>query len=130
MKKGDKILLISLTISIVFGFLSIHLYKYYKKSNTKIAIIKHDGKIVKEINLSTVKENTDFTLKASNGHFNKISIKKNAIRVEEADCPDKVCIKTGWISEQGDTIVCLPNKLIIKIKGVSKNINNVDATTY
>ncbi len=37
--------------------------------------------------------------------------------VSEADCPDHTCVKTGWISQVGQTAVCLPNRVMIKITG-------------
>lgn len=34
----------------------------------------------------------------------------------EIDCPDGICVKTGWV-DGGTPIVCLPNRLIIEVKG-------------
>ncbi|MDI6638910.1 MAG: NusG domain II-containing protein, partial [Bacillota bacterium] len=38
-------------------------------------------------------------------------------RVRASDCPDKVCVKTGWIEHPGEVIVCLPNRVVVKIQG-------------
>jgi len=37
--------------------------------------------------------------------------------VTDADCPDRLCVKQRAISKQGETIVCLPHRLIVKIEG-------------
>ncbi len=37
-------------------------------------------------------------------------------RSHQADCHDKICVKTGAISQKGEVIACLPHKLIIEIK--------------
>ena len=46
-----------------------------------------------------------------------VVVEDGSIHVEDADCPDKICEKTGKISKAGETIICLPNKVIIKILG-------------
>ena len=47
----------------------------------------------------------------------KIVVSDGTVRVEDADCPDKICEKSGAISKAGQTIVCLPNRVVIKILG-------------
>ena len=42
------------------------------------------------------------------------------VRVTHADCPDRLCQKTGSISKAPQRIVCLPNKVVIKIVGTSE----------
>ena len=41
----------------------------------------------------------------------------NEIKIVDADCKDELCIKQGSISKVGKTLICLPNELIIEIKG-------------
>jgi hypothetical protein len=43
----------------------------------------------------------------------------------DADCPDKLCEKQGKISKNGQSIICLPNKIVIKIN--SDTDTDVDA---
>ena len=47
----------------------------------------------------------------------KIVVSGGAVSVKDADCPDKICEKSGAISKAGQTIVCLPNRVVIKITG-------------
>jgi len=37
------------------------------------------------------------------------------VRMLDSACPDKLCVKTGWISSTGESIVCLPNRVVIEI---------------
>ncbi|PRR78130.1 hypothetical protein CLLI_18940 [Clostridium liquoris] len=129
MKKGDKVILIVILVVIILGFSGTFIYKNYMKSSDKIAVIKQDGNVLKRINLTKLTSSTEMTIKTKNGHFNKIVIEKDKIRILDADCPDKVCVKTGTISQPGDSIVCLPHKLIITIEG-DKTHSEVDATAY
>ena len=46
---------------------------------------------------------------------NTIVIRDDAVHMEEADCPDGYCIYRGDISRTGETIVCLPHRLVVEI---------------
>lgn len=46
-----------------------------------------------------------------------LEYKTGAIRVSESECPGKDCMRTGWISTVGAQIVCLPNRLVVTIRG-------------
>lgn len=50
------------------------------------------------------------------GH-NVIVIEGMDVYIKEADCHDKLCIIQGKINKVGEVIACLPNKLIVEIKG-------------
>ena len=44
----------------------------------------------------------------------------------DADCPDKLCVKTGRISKTGETIVCLPHRVVVEIIGAAADDSGVD----
>ena len=54
---------------------------------------------------------------AINGGTNTIEIKDGKVRMTEADCPNRLCVRQGWISYAGQSIVCLPNELSVTIAG-------------
>ena len=87
-----------------------------KSSKNNYAIIKVDGKIHKKIGLSNVKKSEKVNLNLPNGK-NTLLIKNNSIQMKSANCNDALCVKQGNISKVGQTIICLPHKLIIEIKG-------------
>ncbi len=41
--------------------------------------------------------------------------------IKESDCPDKVCVRSGKISKSGESIICAPNRVAIKINGIKGN---------
>lgn len=47
---------------------------------------------------------------------NVLVIKDGKAFMQEADCPDKLCIKQGTIDANGGSIICLPNKVVIESK--------------
>lgn len=82
----------------------------------QIVQIVQDGVVVREIDLSRVREEYSFTLEAGGGGYNKILVQPGQICVTEADCPDQICVMQGWLSDQSFPIACLPHRLIIMIK--------------
>ena len=50
-----------------------------------------------------------------NGGSNILQIKEGRVSMTYADCPDKVCVNTGSIYLELDTIVCLPNKVFVEV---------------
>lgn len=60
----------------------------------------------------------DETINISNEGFElTIKIENGSVFVSHADCPDKVCVRTGKISEVGEAIVCLPAKITVRVIG-------------
>ncbi len=51
------------------------------------------------------------------GHSNTLVICGGWAWVSEASCPDKVCVDRGRVRYDGETIVCLPNKLVVTVSG-------------
>lgn len=71
-----------------------------------------DGELVKEMELN---KDGEYCLQTDMG-TNKIIVKDGFVSVEEADCPDKVCVKHKAISAEGETIICLPHRMVIEIE--------------
>jgi len=57
----------------------------------------------------------------------RIEIKAGAIRVAESDCPKGVCKQAGWVRTSGRSIVCVPNKVLIELRGERREY---DAESY
>ncbi|MBO6116464.1 MAG: NusG domain II-containing protein [Ruminococcus sp.] len=79
--------------------------------------IVQDGKVLYTIDLAEYDDETTQTIRidSADGGYNIIEISEgNAIRISEADCPDKTCVKTGYLRSENIPIVCLPHKLVIK----------------
>lgn len=58
-----------------------------------------------------------FRLDAPDGGYNLVCIENGGVDMKEASCPDKICVHHRKISKSGQTIICLPNKIILKIVG-------------
>ena len=54
------------------------------------------------------------------GDTNVCEIKDKKVSMISADCPDQLCIHQRPIQLQGETIVCLPNKVVLEIMGTKQ----------
>lgn len=68
------------------------------------------------------------TLQTASGE-NTILIQDGAASMTAADCPDRVCVSMRRISRSGETIVCLPHKLVLEIKNSKNEAAPLDAVT-
>lgn len=108
-------------IAILFIAAIIYFIFNYSNKNTAVkAEIYYDNNIVKTIDLSEDKE-IEYEINP-NIIF---SVKDGSIAFLHSDCPDKVCVNTGYIKSIGQVAVCLPNKTVVKIVGDNKEVDGV-----
>lgn len=55
----------------------------------------------------------------------ELEVKNGRIRICNADCPDKLCEKTGFIGASGQSIICVPRKITISISGENTDFDAV-----
>lgn len=93
-----------------------------------IADIYQDGNLLASIPLDGKGAPYQFTVTGENGCFNEIQVCPHSIGILSADCPDKLCVNQGFIDRLGLPIVCLPNKLVIRLREADSGA--VDAVAY
>lgn len=84
-------------------------------ASLRTAVISVDGEERRRIPLTTHEGRESFVVETPTG-TNEITIDGASIAVTDADCHDKICIRTGAIREKGEAIACLPHKLVIEIR--------------
>lgn len=104
-KKDAVIILLIITAAALFATFGI-----LRREGTS-AVISVDGHTIMTLKLDS--ENCTFEPESAKGAV--IELNSGRIRVKSSDCPDKICVNTGYISKEGEKIVCLPKKLIIEI---------------
>ncbi len=105
----DIIVIFAIIIISLSALLVLNLTK--KAGNT--VYVEIDGHPPIEYSLET---DGEFSL---NGGTNILVIKNGEAYLSYSNCPDHTCEKTGKIRYVGETIICLPNKISISIKGES-----------
>ncbi len=84
--------------------------------------VRADGEVLMELPLH---ENTQITL-GEGGHTNTLVIENGTARVTAADCPDQICVRQGAVRFAGESIVCLPHRLVVTVEGGAPS--DVDVT--
>lgn len=121
MKKKDLFLIgIFLAVGMI-GFFAFKGIQRFAASDKQILKISVDGKVYGEYSLEDKQE-------IKIGDTNVCQIEENGtVSMTEADCPDHLCIKQGKIKEFGESIVCLPNKVVLEIATDKKPAGKIDS---
>jgi len=83
-----------------------------------VAVISVDHEVVDRIVLTDRVGVDVFDLTPSEDDRNTIEVRDDRIRMKSATCSDQVCVNFGFISKPGETIVCLPHKVLIEIQTI------------
>ena len=117
--KRDIMLIATLIIVCAAAFLIIN---FVVKKDGITAVVKVDGNIVYMLPLD---KNASVTVEGYQGGSNTVVIENGTVYTKDADCPDKLCEKTGKISKNGETIVCLPHRVVVEIQGGEGNVDSL-----
>lgn len=112
-KRNDIILIICVVVAAVICFAA---YKLYFHKSGKFVTVKVNGKITASYPIDTDKT---VTVEGINGGKNILKISESTADMIDADCPDQTCVKKHSIKYEGETIVCLPHKVVISIDNSS-----------
>jgi len=123
LRKGDLWFVFSIIAVAAVIYILTGSMKTKEPDAYRIAVIRHNNAIIREIDLDCVNE--PYTMEITGVYKNIILIEKGRIRYLESDCPNKVCVNTGWLEKPGDTAVCIPNRTFIKIEGEKNKIDGV-----
>jgi|LSQX01.3.fsa_nt_gb hypothetical protein len=122
MTYGDKIVTISMVIASLISLLLINAFLYNDVG--KGVIIEVDGKLYAKYSFDEQKYPKFTEIRTQYG-YNKIEIQNGRVRVVEANCPDQIDVKSGWISKENQMLVCLPNRVMIKIIGEGLQLDGI-----
>ena len=73
--------------------------------------------------------NPDDSASVQYDYYNVVVISGGTVSVTEASCKNQVCVKHGAISRPGESIVCLPNRLVVRIEDGSEEGGGYDSVT-
>ncbi len=98
------------------------LFVMFSPAQNTVNIVR-DGEILYSFDL-TKTEDTTFDIYCKDSK-NTVEIKDGKIRISEAECPDKTCVKSGWLSSSAMPVVCLPNHLVIEFANDNSEVDAV-----
>lgn len=112
MKKNDFILITLLLIAAAAIYL---ICSVNSKNDNSIVQVLIDGK---EKGSYSLYKDGEYRIETKYG-YNILLVKDKTASVKEASCHDRTCVHSSTIAHTGESIICLPNRLVIKI--IEKN---------
>lgn len=117
MKKRDFLLI---SCIVIVMFLLILIIKMTSERGVEVVIYQNK----KEYQRLSIYQDRKIKIKVGTG-YNIVNIQDGEVWISDASCPDQICVQHRKISNSGEVIVCLPNKIVVEVQG--KKINNVDS---
>lgn len=118
LKKGDIIIFTAVVLLAVLLFLFLNVFNQNTGHFVRIEV---NGKTETILPLQS---DTVYEVKTDDENYNTVIIEDGFAAVFEASCPDKICVKHKKVSKAGESIICLPNKLVVTI--VSESDAEID----
>ena len=118
MTKGVKILIAA--VILIFAASVILVIFSMKSSDSTFVEVVQDNKVIYTFDLSKEKDRT-IRINSPHGGWNDIKIENGTICIDDADCPDHTCVKTGVLRSEQIPIVCLPHRLVIRYADKEKS---------
>ena len=143
-RKADIILFIVLVITGLAASAALTLSHDEAGSNAKVIIesggdlyarypLSEDRTVVvpapKQISVDAPAADPDESASAQYDYYNVVIISGSKVSVTEASCKNQVCVKHGAISRPGESIVCLPNRLVVRIENGAEEGGGYDSVT-
>ena len=115
-KKAD-IALIAVILCVGAALL---IWRFLPSNGKTEAVIYAGGEVYRRV---TLDKSADITITPDTDPKVVIKIKDGAVWFEDADCRDKLCVKSGKLTRPGDTAACLPAGVVIRLEltGISKS---------
>ncbi len=117
LKLGDVLVILGIVLTAFFILVST----YEKNTIEKTAVITQNNIVLDRIRLDRVSE--PYTINYGGDYPGTITVENGSIRFSHAECPDQVCVDTGWITRPGQIAVCIPAGVIIKIEGQDPDLD-------
>ena len=108
--KGDVVVIsFVIMLAILIGVV------FWMKTGTEqgsVVAVYQEGEKIQELSLDK-----DTEVLIENDYTNKLIVRDKKVAIVESDCPGMDCVHSGWISGKGRSLVCLPNRVEIRIEG-------------
>ena len=102
-------------VAVIAVLVSVVFWTSVSSEEGSTLVVYQEGEMIRELPLE---EDTEFVVEGL--YKNKVVVKDGKAFIEESDCPGTDCVHSGAIREAGRSIVCLPNRVELRIEGASE----------
>ena len=124
-KAGDIVVVLLVIATAIAGVVMVSRASAGERGS--LAIIEVNGKEVRRLELSDKQGYRTLTVQGTLGS-STVAVEDGKVWMTESACRDKLCVGMGRIDSTGQSIVCLPNRVVIRITNGAKPAS-VDAIT-
>lgn len=124
MTKRDMILIFILAAIALLTFFATRFLGQGSEANA--AEISADGKLVEHIILEKAQQK-EYTVQGPLGKT-IIQVQDGEARIIDSPCPDKLCVRMGWVRAKGQSAICVPNRILLRV--VSDDNNKIDSISH
>ena len=126
---GDVFVYIFIILLVGLSFIGL---KSMGNHEGKVLVqVESDGSIIESVEMSGPEAEgsvRELRIDAVDGGYNSVRISADGVEIIDADCPDRLCVYSPSIKNPGQSIVCIPHKLIVRITGRGPDKGIVDDT--
>jgi len=98
-------------------------YYFFRASGAAYAEVYLDGRLVRTMKVAPGLHE-ELRLGDSE-HYNVIEVRDGGIRVRESDCPDQICVRSGWIRTYPQQLVCVPYRVVVKMVNNDNDLDDI-----
>lgn len=111
---------------VLFIGVSLLLWRYLPSRSQRVLLVQQDQRLIQRYELKADQKST-FRVPLSEG-WATIETQQGAVRLREHTegiCPREICKHTGWIRRDGESIICIPRRLVISIVQKEKRVDGI-----
>lgn len=117
----NDIILLSVTVILTLGFL-IGMTQRARAGGRLVITV--DGEVYGSYLLS---EDQDIEIVQDGTVVNTVRIENGGACMSMAECPDHLCQRQGEIAQEGESIICLPNRVVLSVQADDREEPDIDA---
>lgn len=125
---GDKILYIVILTTAVLLW-SLPIAARLLKQNELTAVVQYKGERMQEVSLNQNDRMGSFYFNGLKAYYEIEDQRFRLLPMEKEICPEGICSDIGWIGAPWQSIVCIPNQLVVRIEG-GQSPDDLDAVAY
>ena len=119
--KRDILFFAVLAVLVSLAFFAVSLFP-----EGAVAVVECDGEELLRQELSAVSSETEYEFTGADGIKLTVLISPEGAQISRSDCTDNICVRTGRLERAGESAICLPAKLSVRLEGGA----GADAQTY
>ena len=93
---------------------------FFQPSGATAELTTPDG-----IRTLSLDKDTTLTVTGDGGIRVTVEVTDGAVRFQDSECPDRVCVNSGWLKRAGDTAACVPAGVVLRVTGTQTEVDAV-----